>query len=106
MVRRCLYCGCIPEQPLLFSMATQRIFNYIWNHPQVTGKVLNEQFGSLQSNSVHVHISRIRTTLRGTKYRLVSVGLPRQPGTRGIGTKAYEIVTIEQPTIEGVHDHL
>jgi hypothetical protein len=90
MVRRCPYCGNIPEQPLLFKLAVQRIFNYIWNHPECTMPELKEKFGGQQSNSVATALTKIRQGLVDTPYRLISHNLPRTG--KGNNAVAYQII--------------
>lgn len=93
MVKPCPYCGCIPEQPVLFSIAVQQVFNYIWNHPGCTKIELEKKFyARVQSNSVAVHLSTIRNQLESTDWRLIGTDI--NSSTPGHKPKTYEIINI------------
>lgn len=88
MVNKCPHCASIVDRPMIFSLCQQRVFNYIWDHSNCTkADVEVGVYGrKLYSNVIHVHISKIRNTLRGTPYRLINVG------------KKYTIVDVSTPS--------
>lgn len=73
MVAHCPLCGQETDLPILFSRLRQMIFTFIWNNP---GCSVNDIWVTLypnrqeRSNTIYVHINRIKTKLLDTEYRL------------------------------------
>jgi DNA-binding winged helix-turn-helix (wHTH) protein len=75
MVTICRYCGATTDCPQLFTLAAQRIFQFIWENP---GSTVNEIISGLyapriigKTQTVRVHIYRIRRVLADTEYQLL-----------------------------------
>lgn len=74
-------------------MATQQIFNYIWNNPNVAMDELESYFNTrAKSNSIAVHLSKIRAALAHTIYRLRSEPDPHYDGTGRRAKHRYKII--------------
>jgi hypothetical protein len=107
----CRYCGSTTEIPAYFSLARQRLFEYIWKHPGCTiADMCRDVYGTnMACTVISVHLAHIRkgllsfreytltmTTTKSTKPRT-----GRQPRRFFIKPSVRTEKTGEQPT-EGI----
>lgn len=72
----CPFCGSLTDRPVIFSSLKQRIFTYIWDNPGCTQKEIERAVYNrkpINTNTMSVHLSKIRTRLLFTAYQLISV---------------------------------
>ena len=71
----CPHCGQPTSIPMLFSITTQRVFNYIWHNPNCASTEIQDAIWGITNNKalVAAHIKHIRRGLTGTMLSLVCV---------------------------------
>lgn len=82
----CPQCRRRSDRPMFLPRSQQIIFDFIWNHPWSTVHEIEDgtQGNPIPvSNLVNVQISKIRTNLVGTPFRLIDRPAPRPRHDRG-----------------------
>lgn len=100
---RCYYCGSIVDRPVIFTLTVQRIFDFIWNHPNTTTREIEMAiYGRhlIRTTNITVAVSKIRKELKGTGYWIRSTRIQKAPGISKNWHCVYKIL----PTSGPAHD--